>query len=567
MANSTASAPSRSRRSADRSKPQPTDERQPTQKRYGSTTPRIFTRPLRQLEPRSPATEKRTLGYSVIDFAEQILELELLPWQQWLLVHMLELLPDNSLRFRTVIVLVARQNGKSTLSQVVALWFMYVYGVALVIGTAQDLDVAEEIWQGSVDLAEESEELAPLIERVIRVNGKKALELQKTEELPGGGGQRYKVKAANRRAGRGLSGDVILLDELREHQSWDAWGAITKTTMARAMALVLALSNAGDATSVVLRYLRKMCHAALGDPDGINRDDDPAALLPGDEGDGLDDPEIVIDEGDDSVAIFEWSAPPGCDTRDREGWAQANPSLGYTITERTIASAYRTDPEWIFRTEVLCQWSEGTLEGPFPPDSWEQSADEDSHRAEGAAVALCVDVSWDRSTSHIGLASARDDGNVHIEVIASRSGTSWVTEWLTSPDRSEAVRSAPVAIQSRGAPAASLIQPLREEGIDVVEWGGSELGSGTGAFYDKVRAAVGEGEATTGLRHRNQPILNVAAANASTRPAGDSWWWDRRKSPVDVSPLIAVTGATWCLSNLPDAPATSAYESRGVLTI
>jgi phage terminase large subunit-like protein len=85
---------------------------------------------------------------------------------------------------------------------------------------------------------------------VIRVNGKKALVLKT--------GERYKVKAANRRAGRGLSGDVMLLDELREHQSWDAWGAITKTTMARAMALVLALSNAGDATSVVLRYLRKL---------------------------------------------------------------------------------------------------------------------------------------------------------------------------------------------------------------------------------------------------------------------------------------------------------------------
>ena len=33
---------------------------------------------------------------------------------------------------------------------------------------------------------------------------------------------------------------------------------------------------------------------------------------------------------------------------------------------------------------------------------------------------------------------------------------------------------------------------------------------------------------------------NIAAANAATKPAGDAWWWDRRKSPVDVAPLIAV---------------------------
>jgi phage terminase large subunit-like protein len=536
VANSVASPQSRSR-------PKPV-------KRYGSETPRIFTPPLRKLTP------KTSLGFSVIEFAETVLEIDLLPWQRWLLIHMLELLPDNSLRFRTVIVLVARQNGKSTLSQVVALWFMYVYGVALVIGTAQDLDVAEEIWQGAVDLAEESEDLSPLIERVIKVNGKKALELKN--------GERYKVKAANRRAGRGLSGDVILLDELREHQSWDAWGAITKTTMARAMALILALSNAGDATSIVLRYLRKMTHAALGDPDGINADDDPAALLPEDE----EPDEFEIDEDDDSVAIFEWSAPPGCDIRDRDGWAAANPAMGYTITERTIASAARTDPEWIFRTEVLCQWSEGSLEGPFPPDSWERSADEQSKRANEAEIALCVDVSWDRSTSHIGLASTREDGNLHVEVIASRTGTEWVVGWLTSEDRSEAVREAPVAVQAKGAPASSLIQPLKDAGVDVVEWGGSDLGAGTGAFYDKVRAAVGEGDAETGIRHRNQPLLNIAAANAATKPAGDAWWWDRRKSPVDVSPLIAVTGAAWCLASaMPEKPTESVYESRGLVTL
>lgn len=502
--------------------------------------PRVYTPPLRELTPET------SLGFSVIAFAEQVLELELLPWQRWLAVHMLELLPDGTLRFRNVVVLVARQNGKSTFSQVLALWFMYVYGVALVIGTAQDLDVAEEIWQGAVDLVEETPELDALKDNVIRVNGKKALVLTT--------GERYKVKAANRRAGRGLSGDVILLDELREHQSWDAWGAITKTTMARAQALVLAMSNAGDTTSVVLHYLRRMAHAALGDPDGIcDADDDPVP----------DDDDLSIEDADDSLGIFEWSAAPGCHVRDRDGWAQANPSLGYTISERTIASACATDPEWIFRTEVLCQWTEGTLEGPFPPGAWEGSADEDSRRAPDAPVALCVDVSWDRATTYVGLATTRPDGLYHVEVIARRAGTDWVVPWLTAPERSEDVRTAPVAVQAKGAPASSLVQPMEDAGVNVVPWGGSALGAATGAFYDRVRAAVGEGEADAGLRHRNQPVLNVPAATASTRPVGDAWLWDRRRSPADVSPLIAVTGALWCLSSaMPEPPKPSAYEQR-----
>src|SRR5690606_13558320 len=132
-------------------------------------------------------------------------------------------------------------------------------------------------------------------------------------------------------------GDLILLDELREHQSWDAWGAITKTTMARPAAQIWALSNAGDATSVVLRYLRKRAHEVLGDPDGINAKDDPSSLLPTDEeledladladadGPDLTAADFEDEDDEDTLGLFEWSAPPGCDVMDRNGWAMANP--------------------------------------------------------------------------------------------------------------------------------------------------------------------------------------------------------------------------------------------------
>jgi len=174
-------------------------------KLVGCEVPRVFTPPLRELTP------KTSLGFSVIAFSDDVLEFDLLPWQRWLLIHALELLPDGSPRFRTIVVLVARQNGKSTLSQVLALWAMYVLGVALVIGTAQDLDVAEDIWSAAVDLVKEIPELAEQIAHVDKTNGKKALRLVS--------GERWKVKAANRGAGRSLSSDLILLDELREHRS------------------------------------------------------------------------------------------------------------------------------------------------------------------------------------------------------------------------------------------------------------------------------------------------------------------------------------------------------------
>ncbi|QIS20597.1 hypothetical protein [Nocardia terpenica] len=87
----------------------------------------------------------------------------------------------------------------------------------------------------------------------------------------------------------------MLLDELREHQSWDAWGASTKTTLARPHAQVWGFSNAGDSLSVVLRYLRALAHQALGWPDG---DADAAALgLAGDDSSGADE----LDDEDESL--------------------------------------------------------------------------------------------------------------------------------------------------------------------------------------------------------------------------------------------------------------------------
>jgi phage terminase large subunit-like protein len=159
----------------------------------GCEIPRIFTPPLRELTPET------SLGFAVIEFATDVLDIDLRPWQRWLLIHALELTEDGQFRFRTVVVLVARQNGKSLLSNVLALFYMYVLGTALVLGTAQDLDVAEEIWQSAVDLVEDTPQLDALKQTVVKAAGKKALVLKT--------GERYKVKAANRRAGRGLSGD------------------------------------------------------------------------------------------------------------------------------------------------------------------------------------------------------------------------------------------------------------------------------------------------------------------------------------------------------------------------
>lgn len=530
---------------------------QPPNRVLGSETPRVWTPPLREL------TEETSLGFECARFAEDTLGLRLRPWQRWFLVHALELHPtevdefgESVFRFRKVIMLVGRQNGKSTVMQALTLWRLFVDRCGLVIGTAQDLEVAESLWAESLDMALDVEELRDEIEqggKIERQPGRKMFRLRSRET--------YKVKAASRRGGRGLSGELVLLDELREHQSWDAWAAVTKTTNAKARAQIYGISNAGDASSIVLRYLRKTAHAELGDPDGLNEDTAPDDLVD----ESLVDDEVDIDSG---LGIFEWSAPVGAELTDPVALAQSNPSLGYGgMRLSTLLGDAKTDPEWVYRTEVMCQWSEGTLEGLYPPGAWEGSADESSARGPDQPIVLCVDVSWDRSHSHVGLATFRADGDVHVELIASRAGIDWVVPWLDDPARSDVVREAPVVVQAGRTPAAPLISPLTDAGRKVIEWSGADLTGGFSLFYDLVRAAVGEGSGKRRVWHRNQTPLNLAVATAVSKPAGDAWVIDRRKSAADVAPLIAVNGAVWALLAGLAKPKRSKYEDRDLLTV
>ncbi|AOZ65107.1 terminase [Arthrobacter phage Greenhouse] len=494
----------------------------------GSEIPRVYTPPKRRLTP------KTTRGFECIAFAEQVLGLYLYPWQKWVLLHALELNPDGKYRFRTVVLLVARQNGKSLLLQVLSLWRMYVDEAPLVIGTAQNLDIAEKQWSEAVALAEDNEDLAGDITAVDKTNGKKSLRIA----FEGADGttvrSQYKVTAATRKGGRGLSGDLVILDELREHNSWDAWGAITKTTMARPRAQVWGVSNAGDSSSVVLSHLRDQAAAAIeaGDTDEV------------------------------SLGLFEFSAPPEMPTSDRRGWAMANPSVGHKdaegeirLTEEALASAHATDPDPVFRVECLCQWVSTAAVGPWEAGHWEKLKDMNSKRV--GNYYFGVDVSWDRKYTSISVAGFREDGKIHVEVIAYRAGTDWVIPWLEERKDREGLLG--VALQENGSPVASLLKDMVEAGIRVVGWAGGELGRGTGQFYDKVTQGV--------VHHLNQEILNLAASTAQTKPIADYWVWDRKRSPFDVSPLIAITAAVWALCQPVEEQKTSAYDNEEMIFV
>ena len=307
-------------------------------------------------------------------------------------------------------ILISRQNGKTFFEVLLNIFFLYGLGSRLVLGTAQNLDTAVETFEDTAGQVESVPELKGLLKKINRGTGKREMLLNT--------GDRYKVIAATRKA-RGLSSDLIMMDELREQTTWDAWGAVSKTMMARPAAILFGLSNAGDGTSVVLRHLRGQAHAKLGNPDG---DVNPGALLTTEE---------INEEIDSGLGIFEWSAKPGCEINDREQWAQANPSLGYGfLTERALETAMSTDPADVFKTECLCQWVTTTITPPFPVDSWDAGKDEKSTIAKDSPLWWGVDISSDRTHASIAVCGKRQDGAYHVELAEYRAGTGWLAKWF-----------------------------------------------------------------------------------------------------------------------------------------
>lgn len=516
--------------------------------RKGSTEPRVFTPEKRELTPET------SLGFAVVDFAQDVLLVDLLPWQKWLFIHALEIEGDLdgewSFRFRTVLVLVARQQGKTMMSEILALFFLYALGVNLIIGTSTNLDAAEEVWDGVVDIAESNDELAEEIEDIKRSSGRKTITLS--------GRRRYRITAANRKGARGKSGDLILLDELREHQDFSAWSAVTKTTMARPNALVWCMSNAGDGSSVVLRNLRMKAHARIGDPDGINSSLGSSAV----------DMEELEDFDDDTLGIFEWSAHPNAKVTNRDEWALANPSLGYGfVTERSLASACATDPADEFKTECLCQWVTAAVTPPFPIGAWEKGQDNDSQIAPDSPLWWGVDVSDDRNRSSIAVCGMRADRTWHAELVEYRVGVGWLQGWFA--ERAQKYNGMRVALQVKGSPVAAMADIIGAvDGVEIVPCQGADVAGWCGRLWDAVAACDDASNSdSVPVFHRSQPALDLAANIAATRPLGDgAWAWDRKKSLEDISPLVAVTMAHGAATSV-EKVKKSAYEDGADLLI
>lgn len=452
----------------------------------GSPVPRLHTPPLRALTPET------SHGFELVEFARKIGQ-PLLPWQETAAIAALELNPDRRkpgdavYRFRTVVILVGRQSGKTTLLKTWALWRMVRDAHAVVVGTAQQLRTAHESWSGVVDYAERNG-LATERGAVRKSNGEQTLTLSN--------GSRYLISAASRSAGRGFSVDLLIMDELREQRTEDAWAALTPTILARELGQVVCISNAGDDESVVLNKQRAL---ALS---GTER----------------------------TVGLLEWSAPDGCDLQDQDAWAMAVPGLGHVISAENLRAAINGCSPTYARTEYLCQYV-SALNPAIDPAGWQAGSDPTGSLGPlRGSLSAGIDVSLDGNHVALVAAATAADGRVRVEPIASWDSTMEARRELPEI----LAKLAPVELAwFPGGPAASLAPVLSalpyQRAIT-----GADLAVACMGFADLARAGL--------VLHNAGALLDGQVARASKLDRGDGFVFTR-KGQGNCNALYAAAGA------------------------
>ena len=433
--------------------------------------------------------------------------------QKWTLRHITGLRADGKWSAFENHIEMPRQNGKTGQIEVLMIWHLFfVPESKKIVFSAHEFKTTREIYRRIENLISEVPAMYAMV-KFNRGNDNLSMELKdgnKTVAI-------IQFLARSKRAGRGFSGDIIIIDEAFAMTA-QMMAAIMPTMSARTITgnpQIIYLASAGMIDSHFLNGLRERC---LGE--------DPGRIF-----------------------FAEWSVEEGIDHTDREalieGLYQANPALGKRISVEYCLDEMRSfiaDP-----TKGLEEWLRERLgirerlggESLFDLDAWDALADATIQPSD--LMAFAVDVPPSRDSASITMVSLLANGDVYMELIDRREGTSWVAERI----KQLKARYDPVAvIVDDYSAAGSLLSPPNAAGIKTLgrvkttQISIKEYAQACGELFDMVHRDVDDEGPT--LVHIGQQELHDAVAVAKKTMRGETAWTLSRKDVlVDISPLVA----------------------------
>ena len=444
----------------------------------GATKPRLH----------SPLLKGANKLQDVKDLCE-IVKIPLLPWQEFVLKDMLTVDKKGNWIRKTNLILVARQNGKTHLARMLILAHLIKWETNVLI-MSSNRSMALDTFRQITHLLENNDHLKGFVKQIRHANGTESIEMLS--------GARLDVVAATRDGSRGRSVNGLLyIDEIREITE-EGFRAATPTTRAHPNSQTLLTSNAGDAFSSVLNDLR----------------------------------ERALDYPPKSFGYYEYSAPQYCKINDREAWAMANPSLGYTITEEAIEEAIATSPIENTRTETLCQWIDA-LSSPWPHGILEETSDSTLEMPPGAYTVFAFDVSPSRRNASLVAGQLLPDGRIGVGILQTWSSQVAVDDLKIAADiKGWADTYRPRLVCFDKYATQSIADRLRNSGVMTEDVSGQQ-------FYQACGDLL-TGLVTHKVVHNGQQELIQQMNNCAAKVNDSAWRIIKRKSAGDISAPIGL---------------------------
>ncbi|MFN0030292.1 MAG: terminase large subunit domain-containing protein [Acidimicrobiales bacterium] len=457
--------------------------------------------PPRWATARNP--DRLTYGGKVADIAEA-LGTPLMPWQRYVADVALEVDPTTGLlAYRTVVLTVPRQTGKTALLLAVWLHRAIAWPNQQIAWTMQSAKDAREKWEDSHVPTLEASRLWPLVKTVRRSNGSEAIIFKN--------GSIQRLMASTISSGHGKELDLGIVDEAFAQSDDRLEQAMRPAMRTRAQPQMWIVSTAGDPSSTWF-------HGWVDAGRAHAESDLPTSL-----------------------AHFEWSAPDDADPGDPAVWRGCIPALGYTITQPVIADEYRAatateDGLALFRRSSLNQRTSQRADPPIPLDLWDACQADADRPPDGLTWA--VDVSPNQASAAIAVTWRRPDGVPQVQLVDYRPGVAWLAARVS---HLRSTWGGTWLLDARGA-----------SGSQAAGWPGEIVTPAN------ARRACVELEAAIHARqlgHFAQPELRAALEGAVKRPQDDGGWsWARQRTTVDICPLVAITLAHGGLLSPPNPP-------------
>ena len=469
------------------------------------------------LESPHSALVTGSYGPKVVSWAKRRLSIRLDAWQQYALWRALEHDVAGHLLARTVLLSVARQNGKSVIVRAFVGWLMdegYKYP------TFQKWDfillAAHDAKQARIPYDYIRRDLLSYADintwgHTARRQGTARARATQYTGLEVNG---VRVDVATSQAGsaRGISPGLICFDEVLTQTTFNTYEVLSPAQVAIPNSQMLMTSTAGYADSVVLRAM----HDRLYRQHTGAEQHDPTFL-------GLwwraDDDDIGLD----------W-----------EQLQKANPSLdGGRLSKQMITSEYLILPRGSWVRERLNRWHDERVDAPFSIAAWGAcrlpNPLDPSHVEGGYVIACDVLSTWGEGS--IIVAALRKDGRVGVEV--HRHLLARTERPLTAPDftREVAAIAAKFKVDAIVYSASSALAPAFER--HATETGLPYLSIGASR---NIMACADFAEAVAAKRiAHDDPFLDSQVASAQRRFIGKegAWRWT-----ISGTPITGVIGMT-----------------------